>query len=66
MGSFGFQELVVILLIVVVLFGARRIPELARGMGEGIRGFRASLRGGDDDESSKSDKGGEAPKNSGR
>jgi len=44
-GSFGFQELLVILLIVVFLFGARRIPEIARGLGEGIRGFRSSLKG---------------------
>jgi sec-independent protein translocase protein TatA len=48
-GSFGFQELLVILLIVVFLFGARRIPDIARGLGEGIRGFRSSLKGGDDE-----------------
>ena len=46
-GTFGIQELLVILLIVVFLFGARRIPEIARGLGEGIRGFRSSLRGTD-------------------
>jgi sec-independent protein translocase protein TatA len=44
-GTFGFQELLVILLIVVFLFGARKIPEVAKGLGEGIRGFRASLKG---------------------
>lgn len=44
-GSFGFQELIVVLLIVIFLFGARRIPEIARGLGEGIRGFRSSLKG---------------------
>jgi sec-independent protein translocase protein TatA len=45
-GSLGGQELVVILLLALVLFfGARRIPELARGLGEGIRGFRSALRG---------------------
>ena len=43
----GPQELLLILLILVVLFGARKIPEIARGLGEGIRGFRSSLRGGD-------------------
>jgi sec-independent protein translocase protein TatA len=48
-GSFGFQELLVVLLIVVFLFGARRIPEIARGLGEGIRGFRSSLKGGKDE-----------------
>ena len=43
------QELMVILLIVLLLFGAKKIPEIARGLGEGIRGFRSSLKG---DESS--------------
>lgn len=36
----GFQEILVILLIVVILFGAKKIPELARGMGKGIREFK--------------------------
>jgi len=44
-GTFGFGELVLILVIVVFLFGGRRIPEVARGLGEGIRGFRTALRG---------------------
>ena len=57
-GSFGFQELLLVLVIVVFLFGARRIPEIARGMGEGIRGFRTSLRG-DDSDPGRSDQGDE-------
>ncbi len=52
-GTFGFQEMLVILAIVVFLFGARRIPELARSLGEGIRGFRSSVRG---EESNSKDK----------
>ena len=47
-GSLGLPEILLILLIVVFLFGARRIPEIARGMGEGIRGFRTSLKGSDE------------------
>lgn len=47
-GSLGGAEILLILLIVVFLFGARRIPEIARGMGEGIRGFRTSLKGADE------------------
>ncbi len=50
----GFQELLVVLAIVVFLFGARRIPDIARGLGEGIRGFRTSLRG-DEEETSESE-----------
>ena len=47
-GSLGLPEILLILLIVVFLLGARRIPEIARGMGEGIRGFRTSLKGRED------------------
>ena len=46
-GTFGFQELLLILVIVVFLFGARKIPEVAKGLGEGIRGFKAALKGED-------------------
>ena len=46
-GTLGLPEILLILLIVVFLFGARRIPEIARGLGEGIRGFRSSVRGED-------------------
>ena len=60
-GTFGFQELLLILLIVMFLFGARKIPELARGLGEGIRGFRASLKGEEGEGGSAK---GEASKNS--
>lgn len=45
LGPIGTWEIVLILAIVVFLFGARRIPEIARGLGEGIRGFRTSLKG---------------------
>jgi sec-independent protein translocase protein TatA len=36
-----------ILLVVVLLFGGRKIPEMMRGMGEGIRSFKEGMRGGD-------------------
>ena len=44
-GTLGFQEILILLLIVIFLFGAKRIPEIARGLGEGIRGFKGALRG---------------------
>jgi sec-independent protein translocase protein TatA len=43
----GLPELLLILLIVIVLFGASKIPQLGRGLGEGIRNFKKGL-GGDD------------------
>ena len=45
MGSFGWPEILIILLIVIILFGARRIPDVAKGLGEGIRSFKAGMRG---------------------
>ena len=43
LGSLGPMELVLILLIVVVIFGASRLPQLGRGLGEGISNFRDGL-----------------------
>lgn len=40
MGPLGMQELLVILLIVLVLFGAKKIPDLASGLGKGIKEFK--------------------------
>ena len=45
-GSLGMPELLIILLVVLLLFGGRKIPDLARGLGEGVRNFRTALRGG--------------------
>lgn len=45
----GMGELVIILLIVVILFGASRLPQLGKGLGEGIRSFKKSF-GGEDEE----------------
>jgi sec-independent protein translocase protein TatA len=42
-------ELIVIFLIVLVLFGANKLPQLGKGLGEGIRSFKKSF-GGEDDE----------------
>jgi sec-independent protein translocase protein TatA len=43
-GSLGMPELLVILVIVIVIFGASRLPQLGRGLGEGIQNFRNGLR----------------------
>ncbi len=45
MGRLGPTELLLILAIVLVLFGGRKIPEIARGLGEGIRSFRDGMHG---------------------
>ena len=46
--SLGFQELVIILVIVIVLFGATKLPQLGRGIGEGIRNFRKGIKTDDE------------------
>ena len=46
MGDLGLPELLVLAVLLVLLFGARRIPEAMRGLGEGIRSFKAGLRDG--------------------
>jgi sec-independent protein translocase protein TatA len=48
MPRIGLWELLFILLIVVVLFGSTKIPQLGRGLGEGIRNFKRGLKGGDE------------------
>ncbi len=50
MGNLGVSELVIILLIVIVIFGATRLPQLGKGLGEGIRNFKSSLKTGDDED----------------
>ncbi|RKY59996.1 MAG: twin-arginine translocase TatA/TatE family subunit [Candidatus Latescibacterota bacterium] len=42
-GGLGYGEILLIFLIVLLLFGARRIPEIAQGLGKGIREFRRAL-----------------------
>jgi len=43
--SIGLPELMVILVLAVLLFGSSKIPELAKGLGEGIRNFKDSMKG---------------------
>ncbi|MDM7276024.1 MAG: twin-arginine translocase TatA/TatE family subunit [Thermoprotei archaeon] len=56
-GPFSSTELLIILLIVLILFGASRLPGLARALGESMREFRKAVSGEYEEEKSKEEKG---------
>ena len=45
----GWQEIVLIFLVLLLLFGAKRLPELARGLGKGIREFKGAVKDVEDE-----------------
>ena len=49
-GGIGAPEILVILAVVVLLFGGRKLPELARGSGRALRIFKAEVKGMEDDD----------------
>jgi len=54
-GDLGTPELLIILVIVVLVFGASKLPELARGSGRALRIFKAETKGLNDDDETKTD-----------
>ena len=50
MGDIGFSEILLILLVVVLLFGGRKIPELMKGLGQGMKEFKKASRMDDEPE----------------
>lgn len=50
MFGLGMQELLLIFVILILIFGTSRIPELGRGLGEGIRNFKKSIKGDEEPE----------------
>jgi sec-independent protein translocase protein TatA len=46
MGRIGLPEMLVILLIVILIFGANRLPEIGRGIGKGIKNFKDATKDG--------------------
>ena len=57
MPNLGPTELIIILVIVILIFGVNKIPKLGKGLGEGIRNFKASLKAGQEEPQGKEEKG---------
>ena len=53
-GSLGVPELLIILVIIVVLFGVNKLPRLGKGLGEGIKNFKDSVKSQNPEESDSS------------
>ncbi len=49
LGSIGATELLILLTIILLVFGAKRSPELARGLGSGVQEFKGGILGADDE-----------------
>ncbi len=56
LGPVGPMELLLIVLLIVIIFGARRLPELGKSLGQGIKNFRKSISGEEKNTESSSDK----------
>jgi sec-independent protein translocase protein TatA len=57
MFGLGIQELLIIFFIIILLFGAKKLPDLAAGLGKGIKEFKKATQGRDDDDQKKIDEG---------
>ncbi len=62
LGSIGPTELILILLIVIIIFGARKLPDLGKSIGEGIKNFKKSMNTKDTKDEQESPKNPEPPK----
>ncbi len=56
MGNFGATEIILIILVVVLLFGGRKIPELMKGIGQGMKEFKKASKVEDETSGTEEDK----------
>ncbi|MDD5557159.1 MAG: twin-arginine translocase TatA/TatE family subunit [bacterium] len=55
--QFGFAELLIILFIILLLFGARRLPEMMRSMGKGVKEFKKGIKEAEEEGEGRGDRG---------
>ena len=51
LGRVGIPELIIILMIIILIFGANRLPEIGKGIGKGIRNFKDATKDGENHQS---------------
>jgi sec-independent protein translocase protein TatA len=62
MGNFGATEIILILLVIVLLFGGKKIPELMKGIGQGMKEFKKASKVEDNDDKFKAEEKNEVKK----
>lgn len=55
-GFFGPPEIILVVIVIVILFGGRKIPELMRGIGQGMKEFKKATKDNSDDEKNDKEK----------
>jgi sec-independent protein translocase protein TatA len=53
MGSLGTTEIIIIAIVVILIFGVNKIPQLGKGLGEGIRNFKSAIKEGQGESENK-------------
>lgn len=53
LGTFGTNEILIIIILALLLFGGKKIPELMKGLGTGVKEFRKATQHNEEDESNK-------------
>lgn len=55
MGSIGFPELIVIMVVVLIIFGPGKLPQIGKSMGEAIRNFKSETKKAEDNKNNEDD-----------
>jgi len=53
MGNIGATEILLIIFVLILLFGGKKIPELMKGLGQGVKQFKKGLKGEEDEDKNK-------------